>query len=125
MATSSELMNLGINPEAAGKIAEGVHDAAVGIVAAGTVITDATQLTKAVNVLATTASSTGVKLPNFGIGSQVFVKNGGANTLNIFPYSSSEAINGGSAGAAITLATTKSALLFKTSGTTWVSVGLD
>jgi len=125
MATASELSGLGLAPELAGRVAQGVHDTATGLTAAGTTIADALKLTKGVNVIGTAAASTGVKLPPFSVGSQVFIKNGGAQTVNIFPNTSSEKINGGSAGAAVTLATTKSALLFKVGAIDWVSVGLD
>lgn len=76
----------------------------VGLTAAGTTIADALALVSLTNVVATAAASTGVKLPDAPIGQEVKVQNNGASILNLFPVSALGTINGGSAGAAVTIA---------------------
>lgn len=95
---------------------------ATGITAAGTVIGDATALTSVTNVITTAAASTGVKLWDAPLGSEVFVYNGGANTVNVWPTGASDTINGGSGGAAITIATGKARIFKRLSATAWYSM---
>lgn len=76
----------------------------VGLVATGAAQATALPLRAVFNHLATVASSTGVILPaGLPRNGEVVVKNAGANTLNIYPPVGN-AINGGSANAAVTLA---------------------
>lgn len=79
---------------------------ATALVAAGTTIADALQLTKAVSSVSTVASGTGVKLwaPS-NHGAILIVKNSGASDLKVYPPTSGATINFGSAGAGITLTT--------------------
>lgn len=91
-----------------------------GITAAGTIITDAYDLTKSMNGVTTTAAGTGVQLFASTIGIPVYVGNGGANTLNVFPPDASSTINNGSAGAAKTLATGVGATFVRMTSTAWV-----
>ena len=123
MPKAGELIALGM-PDSLAKVAS-VFSLKTGITAAGTVITDATDLAHEVNIISTAAASTGVQLPNFPIGSMVYVRNSGANTVNVFPASSTQTINGGSAGAAVTLATTKNAIGFRETATNWVWTAID
>lgn len=62
------------------------------ITAAGTTQADATVLTNDINVVTTTAVSTGVKLPTPAAGRVIAVVNRGANTLKVYPATST-AIN--------------------------------
>jgi len=97
---------------------------AITLTATGTVLADALQLTALNNILTTVAASTGVKLPVMGtdaLGAPVYIKNAGANTVNIFPESATVGINRGTLGAAITLAAGSSATLRKTTATNWES----
>jgi len=96
---------------------------ATGLTAAGSATGDALVLTSFWNVVTTTAASTGVRLGSGldAAGAFVYIRNGGANTLSIYPNTGGT-INGGSANAAITLATTKAVLLFRTAALTWVSL---
>lgn len=119
---TSELMSAGCVPDLAKLLAVGLDESATGITAAGTTITDATQLTKPITVVGTTASGTGVKLSKRFAGALIIIKNSGAETLTIFPHVSGATINGS---ASVTLATTKSALLFAVSETAYHSIGLD
>jgi hypothetical protein len=77
-----------------------------GITAAGATLGTATPLTASFNLVSTVAAGTGVSLPAPTLaGWPVTIRNGGANTLNIWPNSATATINGGAAGTPITLAT--------------------
>jgi hypothetical protein len=112
MALLTDLIGLGMPPEQAAKIGTPTIDAlpaepvSAAVTAAGSTISDATLLTGQVNNVTTAASSTGVKLnSNTPLGITVVVRNGGANDLKLYPPTSSDQINGGSAGASVTLTT--------------------
>jgi hypothetical protein len=92
----------------------------LALTATGTVIGDALALVSLVNVVSTTAASTGVKLPDAPIGSQVIVQNNGANALNVWPHSASGTLNGGSAGAAVTSAAAAGCVCTRLSSTDWL-----
>lgn len=79
--------------------------AANALTATGTALADALQLSSVYNNVTTAASGTGVKLWNPTVGSTIWVRNGGANNLLLYPADASGAINGGTGGAAITLTT--------------------
>lgn len=94
--------------------------ATTALTATGSSITDALQLSAEVNVVATAAASTGVKLPVCENGAMVVIVNDGASTLTVYPSSSSAATLDGSTTASI--ASAKRRIFFGTSGSTWVSV---
>lgn len=101
---------------------------ATGLTAAGTTISDALQLTAVVNNVTTAAASTGVKLfetLNTSTGFMVYVRNGGANAINVFPPNGSGTINGGSAGAAVSVASGAHAVFFKVAANTWVGAEMS
>lgn len=104
----------------------GPHElAATGLTAAGSTLGTALALNARTNVVGTVAASTGVALPaGAPVGDIVFVSNGGANALSVYPATSSGTINGGSAGAAVSLATTtyktKNSLFLCTGTDTWI-----
>lgn len=79
--------------------------ASSGLTAAGTAIGDALQLDKVYNNVTTAGAGTGVKLWNPSVGGTIWVRNGGANNLLLYPADASGTINGGAGGAAITLTT--------------------
>lgn len=129
MALLTDLIGLGLPPEISAKLGTPSIDAlpaepvSAAVTAAGTTISDATLLTGQVNNVSTAAASTGVKLnPNTPLGITVVVRNGGANDLKLYPATASEAINGGSVGAAITLTTLNKqiAACSKVSSTLWL-----
>lgn len=97
-----------------------VHSVATGLVATGSAITDALDLTAAINNFATVAASTGAQLPNSDVGAVVYVRNGGANALTVYPPSASEAINAASDGAGVAVAATEIAFFAKVSATKWI-----
>ena len=73
--------------------------------AAGTTISDATALTASINVVTTTGSGAGVKLPDCEIGDSIEVLNSGANSLTVYPPTTSDTINQLSAGGGFLLGT--------------------
>lgn len=82
-----------------------IQSVSAAVSAAGVDITDATALTALVNNVSTVAAATGVGLPVVAIGQTVTVKNAGANALLVYPSSASDKLNGGSDGAAVSIAT--------------------
>jgi len=92
--------------------------ATTALTATGTTATDALQLTTSYNVVATTASGTGVKLLATENGATMVVANDGASTLTVYPQTGST-IDGA---ASVTIATTKRRYFVGTSATTWVSL---
>lgn len=62
-----------------------VKPIATGITAAGTTTADATAIAQGVNVVGTTASGTGVRLPTMAAGDVIRVFNQGANALLVYP----------------------------------------
>ena len=120
MADSSKqtkLMAFGTNPSAAAVL----NGFSVGsdLVATGTVITDALDLVNEYNHITTSSASTGVQLPDWPVGSPIFVDNASGQTLNIWPHSSSGTINGGSGASAQTIATAKLGFLVRRTSTDW------
>lgn len=94
---------------------------ATAVVAAGSAITDATDLTSVYTDVATVGASEGVQLFDPGIGSVLFVKNSGANALAVYPPSGSGTINGGSAGASVAIATGATGVFYKMTATAWLA----
>lgn len=82
------------------------------LTATGTDLATALQLTADLNIVTTTASSTGVKLPFGDIypGDEIKVVNFGANALAVFPASATGKLNAGSDGAAVSVPTLKTAI---------------
>lgn len=87
--------------------AKGAADGSLTVTAAGSTQATATVLRGNVNHVTTVAASTGVALPaGAGAGEVVFVRNGGANALTVYPATAAGTISAGSAGAGVSLATT-------------------
>ena len=81
------------------------------LTAAGTTIADALALTGDVNQITTCASGAGAKSPVLAPGDSVVVANEGANALLLYPPTEAITLNGGTAGAAVSVAAGKSALV--------------
>jgi len=83
-----------------------------GLTATGSTQAGALNLTDVINVVTTTAASTGVEVfpfpNNQGIGDTQYVYNFGANTLTVYPPASYK-INNGSANAGVSVAAGKGA----------------
>lgn len=119
-----DLMGLGMPDQLAGIVSSDTVTSAptrsvsTGLTATGSAIGDALQLTSFVNVVGTTALNTGVKLSaNWPVGQVGFVQNNGANALNLFPPSASISINGGTLGAAVTIAAAAGNIIVRLSAT--------
>lgn len=126
MSKLTDLMGLGLPDVLAAAIdansigSEPTRTVSTGLTATGTVLADALALVSHNNVVSTTALNTGVKLPDAVIGSIIFVQNNGANPLNLFPPTSSGTLNGGSAGAAVTIAAAAGNMCVRLSSTDWL-----
>lgn len=92
---------------------------ATGITASATqTLAGATKLVARVNVVATSATSgDAVALPAMQPGQSVTVFNDGANPISVFPAAGTIAIDGSSAGAAVTLTNAKRATFYCLSAT--------
>ena len=93
---------------------------ATGLTAAGTVITDALDLSADTNVIETCASGAGVQLFAAEIGDSQEVYNGGANACKVYPDSSSVQFNSLGVGNSFSLGTNTMAYCRKVSSTRWV-----
>jgi len=120
LTASDELVALGIAAEPALKIAGSANAA---VTAAGTTITDATQLRDRFNYVSTAAASTGVKLPQSAIGATIVVQNGGANNIEVYPPDATQLFNAANAGDGLTLAAATDVILVatKVSATRWIA----
>lgn len=126
MSLLTDLIGLGMPPEQANVLSTFSITSAPALsssgslTATGTTIADALALTSFINLVGTTAASTGVQLPDVQIGGIVVVQNNGANALNVFPQSSLGTLNGGTAGAAVTCAAAAGNICIKRSSTDWL-----
>lgn len=96
-------------------------NSATGLTATGSTLATGLALNAKFNNVTTAAASTGVVLPLAAAGDVVFVRNGGANALSVYPNSATGTIGGGSAGAAVSLAVTND----KTKNAMFVCWGSD
>lgn len=92
---------------------------ATGLVATGSSITDALQLSNTFNTITTSSSSTGVILPPTEVGASIVIRNDSGQTITIYPKAGST-INAGAS--TLTVATAKTVILFGMSATTWASI---
>src|SRR3990167_7121885 len=116
MATAIDIMKGGFSAGSAKAINWQVKNT---ISAAGTLISDATDLTASINIVTTAAASSGVQLPSAEIGDEVEVLNLGANAVTVYPDSSSNRINALSAGSGFLLATNTAVRCRKFTSSRW------
>jgi hypothetical protein len=116
MAIASDIMKGGVPAFLARAIGGQVQSA---VSAAGTAISDATDLTASINVVTTAAASSGVQLPNVQVGDSVEILNLGANAVTVYPDTTSNQINALSAGSGFLLATNTAVVLRKFTSTRW------
>ena len=88
-----------------------------GIAAAGSIITDATDLNATVNVVSTVSAGQGVQLPSMMIGDEVQVYNATTTALKVYPDQSTVAINQLTVGAAVSLGQFQGAMFRKVTST--------
>ncbi len=121
MAFAKELVATGLHTSTAsaigGSLATGITAKASGTQA------DGTQLAAAVNVIATCATGGDSALLPKGVqaGDEVWVRNNGAASANVYPQVGG-AINGGSANAALAVANGKTAIFKAVSDLDWIAV---
>lgn len=118
MAIPSRLTGSGLAGQAASNICGDVGNS---LTAAGSAQTDALQLSAAINVVGTTAASTGVRLPPPELGACIVVKNLGASTLSVYPTTGG-IINALAANAAFTIATGVGNQFWCRGGLDWVTI---
>ena len=116
MAIPSRVLASGNSPLSTTSIC---GDGATGLVALGSTIADALQLSAVWNTVTTSSASTGLILPPTEVGAMVGVRNDSGQTIIIYPKSGST-IN--AAASSLNVATAKTVILFATSATTWASV---
>lgn len=116
MPFPSHFMSAGNSPRSAQTCMGG---GAVGLVAAGSTIADALQLSASWNTITTSSASTGVILPPTEDGALMGIRNDSGQTITIYPKAGST-VN--AAASSVTLATAKTMLLFATSATTWATL---
>lgn len=119
MALAAEIMQGGLSAGQADAI-NGQTKSSIS--AAGSTISDATQLTASQNLLSTVSSGQGVLLPNGMVNDQVEIYNGGSNAVKVYPPNSTQNINQLSAGTAITLNVNTAAYFRKVTTTQWIVV---
>jgi hypothetical protein len=117
MALASQIMKGGISAGAAKAMGGQVQSA---VSAAGTAISDATDLTASINVVTTAAASSGVQLPSSQIGDEVEILNLGANAVTVYPDTTSNRVNALSAGTGFLLATNTAVRLRKFTSSRWI-----
>ena len=116
MATARDMMKGGLSSGQAKAINGQINSA---VTAAGTTISDATDLVSSINVVTTAAASSGVQLPAVEIGDEVEILNLGANAVTVYPDGATSQINALSAGSGFLLATNTSVKCRKFTSTRW------
>ena len=117
MATAADIMKAGHSALGARGINGQVQSS---ITAAGTSISDATDLTASINGVTTAAASSGVQLQRGEIGDEVEILNLGANAVTVYPDDTSNRINQLSAGSGFLLASNTAVKLRKYTTTRWI-----
>ncbi len=117
MALALDIVKGGFSPQSAKAINGQVQSS---ITAAGTSISDATDLTASINVVTTAAASSGVQLPHCEIGDEVEILNLGANAVTVYPDTTSNRINALAAAAGFLLAANTAVKLRKYTTTRWI-----
>lgn len=119
MATAKDIMGGGFSAGQAQAIG---GQTAATVTAAGTIITDAFDLVASNNYISTAAASTGVQLPNTPLGDSVWVYNGGANAVKVYPHSATGTINSSAAGIAVTCPVNTLMRFARWTSTKWVAM---
>lgn len=130
MSLLTDLIGLGMPPEQASVLnsetvsSSPTRSASGTLTATGNNLATALALTELINVVGTAASGTGVKLPDSPIGSFVVIQNNGANALLVYPINASGTLNGGSAGAGVTITAGNGNIAFRQTSTNWLIYAL-
>lgn len=119
MALAKNMMQGGMSAGGAKAINGSI---AMGLTAAGTVITDALDLSADTNVIATCASGAGVQVFQAEIGDSQEIYNGGANACKVYPDAATSQFNALGNGNAFLLGTNSACYVRKISSTRWIAV---
>jgi hypothetical protein len=121
MALTKDLVGSGLHTSQAAAIGGSLATGIVAFATGGQA--SATPLSAGINIIATCATGgDSVLLPvSSSVGDEVFIRNNGAASCNVFPRTGG-AINGGSANAALALANGKTGIYKAISGTDWIAV---
>jgi hypothetical protein len=92
-----------------------------GVTAAGTIITNATDLANPINNVTTAATGSGVQLYEAAIGTRIMVRNGGNGSCLVYPPTDSGTINELSAGVGFMLPARSVATFSKLTATVWIA----
>lgn len=119
MPILDHVIGTGISPFTAGSIVGGPTT----LLPAGTSLATGTLIGSGkVNVAIVSSSGKGLVLPACSPGSSVFIYNGGANTLTLYPNIASEKINAIAAGSGFALASNKALEAAKLTSTQWATI---
>jgi hypothetical protein len=99
-----------------------IHSIDASISAAGSTQGTATILAKTINIVTTVNSGTGVVLPSAVAGMIIYIRNSGANSLNVYP-ASNDAINSGATNAAFVQGIGSTLQFIAASVSQWYTVG--
>lgn len=94
--------------------------ATTGLTATGSAIGDAFGMTSVFNHFTTVAASTGCQLWDAPLYLPIIVVNSGANALALYPHDGTGTLNGGVAGAAVSLAANSFTYCVRVSSTNWI-----
>lgn len=95
------------------------------VAAAGSAIGDAAAISGPLSIVTGGSGTNGAQLPDLPVGEMIAVQADGGAVL-LYPHSATGTVNGGSAGAAVTVANGETAILVRYSDTDWrggVAVG--
>ena len=104
-----------------GAVVQGISgDLQDNITATGSAQGDAFQINSVYNIITTAAASTGVRLMSPEPSAEVFVRNLGANTLNVYPPVGGN-FNGGTVNAPVTIAANAFQWFIGRNSTSWTT----
>jgi len=118
MAMASDIMKGGFNAGQAKAIGGQV---AATVTAAGTIITDATDLTASISVITTATDAQGVQLVDCEINDSMEICNLGGGYVYVYPPKSTASINQLAAGAGFVLANNTAVVCRKYTATKWMA----
>jgi hypothetical protein len=125
VAVNSPTANLSANNISANSLTLSgylMHSVNSSVSAAGSTQTDATALSKTINVITTGTAGQGVRLPTSMIGMVLYLTNVSGNTITVYPASGAR-INGLSTNAGLSMGTNATIHLIAPTTTQWYTTG--
>lgn len=120
MAQAKNLMGVGVPAAVAQEICGNVANTLTATGSSSLANSYAVGVT--VSIFTTAPGNSGARLPTANPGDTFFIANYDANTMLIYPATSSAKLNNGSAGASVSLATLKSAICVCIDGTSYLVI---